>query len=165
MNLNTAMKKFEVSSRTGADGKKTHFLRFKGRVVKGGKNAKKRETTGAGKTKTGQATSWKRLAEKANRLGQRRHQETPGDGDPLIVPQDSYATDQRYPQQEEQIAGLDTGHTWPTEDDERGKGGIAPFPEGNKRVKESYKSWAKTSPRENSTRIPRQEGQDAQLRQ
>lgn len=69
MNLNTAMKKFEVSSRTGADGKKTHFLRFKGRVVKGGKNAKKRETTGAGKTKTGQATSWKRLAEKANRLG------------------------------------------------------------------------------------------------
>ncbi len=65
MNLNTAMKKFEVS--TSKNG--TPFLRFKGRVVKGGKNAKKRKTTGASKTKTGQATSWKRLAEKANRLG------------------------------------------------------------------------------------------------
>lgn len=64
MNLKTAMKKFEVSTK---DGKA--FLRFKGRVVKGGKNAKKRKTTGASKTKTGQATSWKRLAEKANRLG------------------------------------------------------------------------------------------------
>ena len=64
MNLKTAMKKFEVSTK---DGKA--FLRFKGRVVKGGQNAKKRKTTGASKTKTGQATSWKRLAEKANRLG------------------------------------------------------------------------------------------------
>jgi hypothetical protein len=64
MNLKTAMKKFEVSTKNGKP-----FLRFKGRVVKGGEKAKKRKTTAASKTKTGQATSWKRLAEKANRLG------------------------------------------------------------------------------------------------